>query len=116
MPDAVLDFVRRAVKDNQDAIYSEQRRVQRMELGIPVLAKPVDSNHKTIGPCVEMYARNISAGGLGVIFTRAIRDRYLAVQLTTKNGDSLKMIAEVIRCRPMGRFYDIGLKFIARAT
>lgn len=114
MPDAVQEFIQRAIKVSQTALYSEQRTVRRIELGIPVLVRPVDDRHQPTGPFVEMYARNISAGGLGVVFTRAIRDRYVAIQLTTKSGDTLKMIAETVRCRPMGRFYDIGLRFVAK--
>lgn len=114
MPLAVVDFVRRIIEASEEFERHDLRQSRRFEIGAPMLVIPLDQNHKPIGNCFEAYGRNVSAGGAGIVHTRSLRAEYVAVQISTRAGQMLKMIAKVIRCKPLGRFYDIGLQFIAK--
>ncbi|MDA1056167.1 MAG: hypothetical protein O3C40_37790, partial [Planctomycetota bacterium] len=46
-----------------------------------------------------------------MLCTRALRDKYLWLRLVTYGGTVMNVVVEVLRCRPIGMFYDIGAKF-----
>lgn len=114
LPEAVESYVRRMIANQQLYTDDEKRTQKRFELAARTLLVPVNENFEPIGPAIEALARNISAGGIAVVHTRAVGDRFFAVQVSMPSRQELKMIAEVLRCRPNGRFYDIGMKFVAK--
>lgn len=113
-PDAIADYVKRQIQRSKPSVVREMRAQKRFDLGEPMLLMPLDENFEPIGETVEVVARNISTGGVGVLHTRSITAKFAAVQLSMPNGSELKMIAEVLRSTPTGMFYDVGMRFVAK--
>ncbi|MFO0947761.1 MAG: PilZ domain-containing protein [Planctomycetota bacterium] len=116
MPSAVVEFVARAIENMEDDSLHDNRRAHpRYGLAHAVIAMPVDDNCKPAGGCFEAFGRDLSVGGMAIVHTRAVRVSLLALQISLPNGRKpIKMIGKVTRCRPLGRFYDIGIQFVAK--
>lgn len=115
-PAAVVDFVRRTIEQLRPSSCAYEKRAQRrFDVNIPALFVPLDPDFHAVGLPFEALVRDISAGGLGIVHTRAVTETHLAAKLMMPNSAAMmKMIGEVIRCRPLGRFYDVGLRFVAK--
>jgi hypothetical protein len=59
--------------------------------------------------------KDLSRGGVGFLHTRPILGNVI-VGLTSPNGDFYRFLAEVVRARQVGRFYEIGARFIERIS
>lgn len=116
MPSAVVEFVERAIENMEiDGLHANRRAHPRFGLSHAVIAMPVNGKHQPLGSCFEAFGRDLSAGGMALVHTRAVREQLLALQITLPNGAKpIRMIGKVTRCRPLGRFYDIGVKFVAK--
>lgn len=112
-PTELIRFVNR-VADETLRDHVEERQYPRHKLTIEVWVQPVGSNFEPLGSPFTAVSRDISTGGIGLMYTRAIRDRYLWLRLVTTGGGTMNVIVEVLRCRPIGVFYDIGAKFVAK--
>lgn len=108
-----MNFVRR-IADETLRHHAEERQFPRYKLTIEVWVQPVDSNFVPLGDPFTAVSRDVSTGGIGLMHTRAIRDQYLWLRLITHGGGVMNVVVEVLRCRPIGVFYDIGAKFVAK--
>ena len=81
---------------------------------VEVWVQPVDSGFEPLGEPFTAVSRDISSSGIGLMHTRAIREKYLWLRLETRGGVKMNVVAEVLRCRPLGMFYEIGAKFVAK--
>lgn len=112
-PTELVDFVHRLAREVvRDS--AEDRSCARYKLTVEVWVQPVNSKFDPLGKPFMAVTRDIATGGLGLIHTRAVRDKYLWLRLNLPGGKSMNVIAEVLRCRPLGTFYDIGAKFVAK--
>ncbi|MBY0586034.1 PilZ domain-containing protein [bacterium] len=59
--------------------------------------------------------KDLSHGGVGFLHTRPILGNVI-VGLTSPNGDFYRFLAEVVRARQVGRFYEIGARFLERIS
>ena len=93
---------------------AEERKFPRYKLTVEVWVQPVDADFEPLDKPFTAVSRDISTGGIGLIHTRAIRDKYLWLRLVKPGGGAMNVIVEVLRCRPVGTFYEIGAKFVVK--
>jgi hypothetical protein len=110
-PEAIATFV--AHLTNQKAA-TERRASNRHRLAAPVAAVPVDDDFRPVGQPFMATTRDVSTSGLALIHTRAVDAQYLAVELPAVAGKTMQVVMQVLRCRPLGRFYEIAGPFIVR--
>lgn len=59
--------------------------------------------------------KDISHGGIGFLHTKPLYG-VVIVGITSPTGDVYRFLAEVVRARAIGRFYEVGARFIERIT
>jgi len=108
----VQDLVTKQQKYQGD----ERRSATRYPLACPVVAVPID-DHEHPGEPFAAITRDISSRGISIYHTRPVHEPYLAIQWTIEEGERLRVLVEVVRCRPVGPFfYEIGGSFITPAA
>jgi hypothetical protein len=112
-PAELIRFVDRLANETPRT-HSEERRFPRYKLTVEVWVQPVDSNFEPLDKPFTAVSRDISTAGIGLLHTRAVRDKYLWLRLVTSAGGVMNVVVEVLRCRPIGMFYEIGAKFVAK--
>lgn len=113
-PAAIAMFVRRIVRGAEFYVGPEQRTEPRYAVNLPVAAVPLDESLKKTGEVFIGFTRDISSGGIAMYHTRRISEKYLAVEIKATSGDKLRVLVEVLRCFPVGLFYEIAGKFVSR--
>lgn len=113
-PAAIAMFVRRVVKGAEYYVGPEQRTEPRYRVNLPVAAVPIDESLKKTGEVFIAFTRDISSGGIAMYHTRRVSDKYLAVEIRSNSGENLRVLVEVLRCSPVGLFYEIAGKFISK--
>ena len=113
-PAAIAMFVRRVVKGAEYYVGPEQRNESRYAVSLPVAAVPVDESMRKTGEMFIACTRDISSGGIAMYHTRRVSDKYLAVEIRANSGEKLRVLVEVLRCAPVGLFYEIAGKFVSR--
>ena len=81
------------------------------QFNVPAEVQPLDANLNPSGEPFRGVTRDLSAVGIGIVHTRAIDDQYL--QVTIRTSTNVKCLTvEVVGCRSLGAFYEIGGKFV----
>jgi c-di-GMP-binding flagellar brake protein YcgR len=109
---AVADFLTKL--DDASDFEIERRASPRQAVVMQVAVVPVDRELKQCGDSFLALSKDISAGGIGLLHTRAITASHVVVELTARDGNLLQLLAKVVRCQAVHRFYEIGLQFVTR--
>ena len=59
-------------------------------------------------------SRDISTGGMSLIHTEEVQDKLLVVELPITPGQKTQVVLEVLRCRSIGQFYEVGGRFVSK--
>ena len=111
----VSRLVEELINKQQKYQGDERRSATRYPLACPVVAVPIDEQEKP-GEAFAAITRDISSQGISIYHTRPIHEPYLAIQWTVDEGEQLRVLVEVVRCRPVGPFfYEIGGSFVTQA-
>jgi DNA-binding response OmpR family regulator len=113
-PQAMLNFLERNFEEPGKG--GERRKTDRVSLLATVVAMPVNRDFEPCGEPFKAAARDVSQGGISMLHTRAISSEYIALRwqsLATKNS-FIKVVMKLVRCRPMGPFYELGGQFVMR--
>jgi hypothetical protein len=113
-PAAIEMFVRRVVRGAEFYVGPEQRTEPRYVVSLPVAAVPVDASLKKSGDVFIAFTRDISSGGMAMYHTRRVSEKFLAVEIKSNCGERMRVLIEVLRCSPVGLFYEIAGKFVSR--
>ncbi|MGO8691059.1 MAG: PilZ domain-containing protein [Thermoguttaceae bacterium] len=92
----------------------QRRGSRRLPVVVPVVAMPLDNNFRPMGTTFAAITRDLSTGGLRLFSTRAANSKFLAVELTSSSDENMQVVLEVLRCKAIGRFYEIAGKLVAR--
>ena len=113
VPETIADFI---AKWFCEKAYQgpEKRGIRRYPVTTPVVAMPIDASFEPVGDPFMAMSRNVSGTGMAVISTRAVTTEFLAVELSTGQGERMQLVMHVLRCRPTGRFYEIGGVFLTK--
>lgn len=113
-PKAIADFVARAVRNSKFYDGPDIRSERRFPVSLRVAAVPVDERLNKIGEEFIAASRDISSSGIAIYHTRGVSDRFLALELTAASGEKMHVLLQVLRCRPVGLFYEIAGKFVSK--
>jgi predicted RNA-binding Zn-ribbon protein involved in translation (DUF1610 family) len=111
-PQALASFVAELVKENGNL--SERRAFPRRVLVAPVAVVPVDEDYLPVDDAFMAITRDVSSGGVSLVHSRAVDSKLLVVELPKSGGEVIQVAVRVLRCRPLGRFYEIGGVFVVR--
>jgi hypothetical protein len=90
----------------------ERRAETRLRITLPVVCTPLDEHFASLGYSVRAVTRDISPSGVGLMCPDPIATQYVAIRLESLQGEQLDAVAEVLRCQPLGFYYDVGGKFV----
>jgi hypothetical protein len=111
-PKAVAEFV---AKLDQAADFDTERRCSsRKYAAFEVAVVPVDHELKQCGDSFLALSKDISATGMALLHTRTISESHVVVELSNRDDNSLQLLAAIVRCQAVHRFYEIGLQFVTR--
>ncbi|HUY93322.1 MAG TPA: hypothetical protein VMV10_31635 [Pirellulales bacterium] len=113
-PQAVADFVERAVRNSKYYDGPDVRSERRHAVSLRVAAVPVNERLNKIGEGFIAASRDISSGGIAIYHTRGTSERFLALELSAPSGEKMHVLLEVLRCRPVGLFYEIAGRFVSK--
>ena len=91
----------------------DRRHHHRYQFSVPAHVQPLDDRFGPIGKPLASVTRDLSAAGIGLLYTSPIDAPYLEVTIELPAGTK-RLIVKVLRCRPIGAFFDIGGCFVAR--
>jgi|GEM_PF-1442416 len=100
--------------ENSRAPQHERRMYRRHLLSVPVLVRPVDRACRPLDVPFEVLTRDISTTGIGLLHVNPIACAFLALQISGREGDDLRILMRVVRCRPLASFYEIGGRFLLK--
>lgn len=113
-PQAIAAFVERLIRHSKYYDGPDSRSEPRYAVRMPVAAVPVDDDLQKIGEPFVAVSRDLSGRGIAIYHTRRISQRYLALELSTPSEEKLHVLLQVLRCRPVGLFYEIAGKFVSK--
>ena len=91
---------------------AERRAHTRYVVAIPTCVQPLDDEHQPIDKRFTAATRDISAGGIGLVHTQPVKVRFLGVRLAPPGLEELDLLVRVLRCEPLGSYYDIAGEFV----
>ncbi len=89
----------------------ELRAYRRTKLTVEIVARASTVDGSTLGTPFKAITTDISPGGIGFIHTTAVPDKFLAIDLGAAHRRA-RILVEVVRCRSVGDFYEVGGKFV----
>ena len=108
-PKPLVTLVKRLSVDRDESEYEgvERRSHPRTVLVKPVWVQPLSDAHEPTGEGFSAVSRDISTSGLGIVHTQAVDSPFLGVVIMAEKT-RVHVIAKVLRCEPLGPFYDVG--------
>lgn len=114
----ITEFVERFISQHQQDARrvgeNERRGEERLRIAVPVITKPIEEDFQTSGETFVAVTKDISTRGIALFHHEEITSKYLAVRLTDRDGKRLTAVLEVLRCSPVGSFYETGGKFVTK--
>jgi len=92
----------------------DNRVSARYPVAIPVTVVPIDESGEPIERPFTAMSRDISTSGICILHTRPTNAKQLIIILTIPGKPPAKLNVDVVRCRAIGRFYEIAAKFTSR--
>ena len=94
---------------------NERRAHDRYVVAIPTFVQPLNDNCQPEGEAFVTATRDISAGGIGLIHTGPVTAKLLGATLELLDGRSISVLIEVLRCRPLGSYFDVAGEFVCQS-
>ena len=107
-------LIRRLIEEGLYYDGPDRRSEKRHVVAIPVRAMPLDGNLRPIGTGFIATARDISRRGIAVIHNEVLTCPLLAVELADFDGRQIQAAVEVLRCRPVGPYFEIAGTFVTK--
>ncbi len=95
-PERVANFIRRVIRGEKFYPGPERRLSLRYPITMPVKATPLDDKMHTIGDSFLAVTRDISLGGLCMYHLQPINARFLQLEITDHNDESLNVVLEMV--------------------
>jgi len=110
----VDQLIQRLIEEGHYYDGPDRRSEKRHVVAIPVRAIPLDDNLRPIGPAFMATTRDISRRGIALIHNEMLMCPLLAVELVDIDGKQMQAAVEVLRCRPVGPYYEIAGTFVTK--
>ena len=110
--EAAVQFMKRLLSKRGNL--SDRRRDQRISLLSTVVVVPVNKDFQVRGEAVKMIFCNVSETGACLLHSRAVDAKYLALRWRSSASPNcfIQVVMQVIRCAPLGPFYEIAGQFV----
>jgi hypothetical protein len=96
------------------SFYSNRRSEERFYATLPVTATFEDKAN-SVRTCIRMVTRDLSKNGISLISDQPVTTELLTLEITDRDGQkALSAIMQPLRCRPIGRWYELAGKFISK--
>jgi len=92
----------------------ENRNSPRRPISVRLRVIPCNESGEPAGQPFVALTRDLSAGGICLVHTRATNASHLLVVLRAQGLEPMQLVVEVLRCRAIGRFYEIAGRFVSR--
>jgi hypothetical protein len=92
----------------------EKRTVERFPFVAPVAVILLSDTMAPVGAPFMVLTRNISRSGIALVSTRPVNTEFCAVALPSAGEETIQFVVQVVRCRPLRSFYEIGGRFVTR--
>jgi hypothetical protein len=112
-PKVIAEFVARLVTRTYTG--EECRAQTRYLMAVPTIAQPLNGDWQPEGPSFKLVVRDVSVGGVGLLHTRPLKAKFLAIELVDPNRTDLEpmcVVIEVLHCRAVGPMFEIGGRFV----
>jgi hypothetical protein len=111
----LVSFVKRQIRNAELRVGPERRSDRRHAIVAPVLAQPVDQDLNAVGDPFALVTRDISSKGIGLVHSKSIDQGLLTLQMRLADED-VKLVAEILWCKPLGPFYYAGGRFVSKLS
>ena len=90
----------------------DRRSEPRLRVTLPVSIGPLTEEMTLVGYRVRGVTRDISEHGIGLVCQDPLAAKFITLQLSSPRVTEIDLIAEVLRCRPVGYYFDVGCRFV----
>jgi hypothetical protein len=104
--------VQLAAYDEQDP--TGKRASERFQMATLVPAIRIDEQLEPVGEPFLVMTRNISTSGIALVHTQPIKEGRIAIELTGASGERIQLALQILRCRELDRFYELGCRYLRR--
>jgi len=91
-----------------------QRESQRFQMTTWVPAVLIDEQFRPTSEPFLVMTINISTSGIALVYTQPIRDGRIAIELTGAAGERIQLALQILRCRELDKFYEMGCRYLRR--
>lgn len=92
----------------------EKRTSHRHAVVAVLTAQEFDERLNPLGAPFQTVCRNLSAGGVCLVSSRSIDSDLLVIELSATGGVFIQTLAHILRRRPLGPYFDIGIEFVTK--
>ena len=94
----------------------EQRLSPRTAVALPVTAVRLDEEDTPVGEPFYLATTDISANGIGMMYTEHLSHQRLMLTIHKGDGRHLRLVAEVVRCDGVNGLFKVGARLLARLS
>ena len=108
----VAVFVEQLTREAGARPYPDRRSEPRFAVDLPAEVHALNEVLEPENPPFEARVRDISASGLRLVHSDAVKNKFLAVVVQRKNGENMALLLKVLWCRRCGDHYELGGIFV----
>ena len=111
-PNLIASFMNRLGSKVRSFEGVERRAHDRFVVAIPSIVQPLDDRHIPLGKAFAAVTRDISIGGIGLLHSQPVVASFLGVRIADPEGKQFRFLVKMLRCQPLGEYFDIGGEFV----
>lgn len=112
----LLQFVQERVASLATSGGTDPRSGARFGLAVGVCVQNLDQCYRPMDEPFAAVLRELSPTNAGVVSGRAPRTDQIVLELRLPKSDPFQLVCRVQRCEPIGRYYDLACRIVARLT
>lgn len=93
----------------------ERRSAERMNVTMPVLVTPLDSDFQPLSFQAKAVTRDVSSVGAGLVMSDPIAPSFALLSFEPFWGDTFEVICKVAYCKDFGYYFRVGCEFFVPA-
>ena len=111
-PQAAAQLMKRLL--SKRGTHADRRREARIPLFSTAVVVPVNKDFEVQGEAFKMTFCDVSESGACLLHSRAIHAKYLALRWRSSTSPNcfIQVVMQVLRCNPIGPFYEIAGQFV----
>ncbi len=91
----------------------EKRSEKRIGITLPVIITPLDEDFWPMDYRVHAVTRDLSTEGVCLVCNTPIAAKYISVTFQHATGETVRVIAKILRTEEVGHYFQFGCQFIA---